>query len=59
MKLTQLIKVCVDAMCTSYRANQASFQKGAPSIHQHSLPSLIVLRNESMQTVNTELWIRH
>lgn len=58
-KFTQLIKVSVDAIWTSYWANQAGFQKGAPSIHQHSLSSLIVLRSESIQAVNTELCIRH
>lgn len=47
INLTKLIKVCVDAILTGHRANQASFQEGAPSIHQHSLSSLIILRNES------------
>lgn len=42
--LTKLVKVCVNAVGPRNRADETSLQEGAPSIHQHSLPSLIILR---------------
>lgn len=42
---TEIIKMCINAMWSGHRADKTSFQEGAPSIHQHSLPSLIILRD--------------
>lgn len=41
--LTQLVKVCVDAVGPWYRADQSGFDEGAPLVHQHSLASNIIL----------------
>lgn len=43
---TKFIKVCINAIWSSHGTNKTSFQEGAPSIHQHSLSSLVVLRDE-------------
>lgn len=43
---TEIIKVCIDAIWSSHGADETGFQEGAPSIHQHSLASLVILRDE-------------
>lgn len=43
--LTEIIKVCINAIWSGHRADKTGFQEGAPSIHQHSLSSLVILRD--------------
>lgn len=43
---TEFIKVCIDAIRSGHRADETGFQEGAPSVHQHSLSSLVILRDE-------------
>lgn len=42
---TEIIKVCINAIWSSHRADKTGFQVRAPSIHQHSLSSLVILRD--------------
>ncbi len=51
---TELIKVCINAIWSSHRADKTSFQEGAPSIHQHSLSSLVILRDEGRH----RMWVQ-
>lgn len=39
--------MCINAIWSSHRTDETSFEEGAPSIHEHPLPSLVILRDES------------
>lgn len=41
--LTKIIKVCIYTKWSRYRADEAGFKERAPSVHQHSLSSLVIL----------------
>lgn len=45
--LTQLVEVCVYAMRSWYRADQPSFDEGAPLVDQHSLASNVILAEKT------------
>ena len=49
--LTQLVKVCVDAVRSRYRADQSGFDEGTPLVHQHSLTSNIILAEKTVNTM--------
>ncbi len=42
--LTQLVKVCLDAVRSRNRTHQSGFNKCAPLIHKNPLPTHIILK---------------
>lgn len=47
-KLTQIIKICVDAIRPWHRADQSGFEERGPFINQHPLSTYIILERKHM-----------